>query len=114
MLFAVGQHCNTPVANYISQQKFNQVATQYTKQQKWDVSSQFVSSSCVTSQQVRLMASLFTSDTYRLQFPQMVYHRTSDSRNYCDVYDAFGSFSAAFRSRYKEQLLDWIQTKKED
>lgn len=88
MRFAVGQHCNTPVANYIFQQKFNQVATQYTDQQKWDVSSQFVSSSCITTQQVRLMTSLFTSDTCRLQFPQMVYHRTSDSRNYCDVYHA--------------------------
>jgi len=97
MISGSAQNCSTPVSSVIFQQKYSQMATKPNDQIKLSFGNGFISSKCLTSQQVQLMASLFMSDGYRLEFCKTAYTRTLDPINFYDVYDAFASFSAAFR-----------------
>jgi hypothetical protein len=94
---ASGQNCTNLVSNLVFQQKFNQIATMPNNQMKLNKAKAFVQSTCLTSTQVKTIAVLFTQDSYRLEFCKIAVHRTLDQINFYDVYDAFSTFSAAFR-----------------
>lgn len=87
------------------QSGFNQIAIQQSNQQKLNKALPFASSNCFTSAQVKNLAMLFTEDSYRLDFCKTAYAHTTDPANFFDVYDAFGTFSWAFR------LYDYVNKK---
>ena len=91
------QNCNNPASAVVFQQKFNQMASKADDYNKYAYGVNFAYASCLTSYQVKLMATIFAEDTYRLEFCKVAYTRTSDINNFYDVYDAFSSFSSAFR-----------------
>jgi len=96
-LSGFSQNCNNIVSSVVFQQKFNQMATKPNDQLKYSFGSSFANSTCLTSNQVKLMASIFSQDIYRLEFCKIAYPRTMDQMNFYDVYDSFSTFSAAFR-----------------
>jgi len=96
-LSGTSQKCNNLVSSVVFQQKFNQMAAKPNDELKYGFGSTFANSTCLTADQVRLMASMFSHDIYRLEFCKIAYQRTMDQSNFYDVYDSFSSFSAAFR-----------------
>lgn len=76
---------------------FNQVKSTYDTYQKLTSAKAFVQTNCLTSYQVKQIASLLFSDQDRLEFCKMAYHTTTDQENFYDVYDAFAYFSNVFR-----------------
>ncbi|CAN5418887.1 hypothetical protein BH09BAC5_BH09BAC5_17950 [soil metagenome] len=97
------QDCINPVSSVVYQSNFNQIAVQQTNQKKLDKANEFVKNNCISAAQVKNLAQLFTDDIYRLEFCKVAYFHTFDRINFYDVYDAFSSFSNAFR------LHDFIQ-----
>ncbi|PHQ79097.1 MAG: hypothetical protein COB65_13050 [Thalassobium sp.] len=91
------QNCTSVVSSSLFQQKFNQAASTASDQYKWDISVNFTNSNCLTSHQVKMFASLFSTDAYRLEYCKLAYTHTFDHQNFYDVYDAFATFSNAFR-----------------
>lgn len=91
------QNCNSPVSNIIFQSNFNQIAVQSSNQLKLNMAIQFVNNNCLMSAQVKNITLLFTDDAYKLEFCKVAYSHTFDKVSFYDVYDAFSTFSNAFR-----------------
>lgn len=91
------QNCNSPVSNVIFQSNFNQIAIQSSNQLKLDKSLAFVNNHCLMAAQIKNIALLFSEDSYRLEFCKVAYLHLYDKANFYDVYDAFSTFSNAFR-----------------
>jgi hypothetical protein len=85
-------------------QHLNQLALQPNDQQKLQFSKTILQGSCLLSSQVKDLATVFAGDYYRYEFCKRAWKHTFDPGNFFDVYDAFGSFSAAIR------LYDFISS----
>ena len=96
-LASIAQNCTTIVSNTVFQQKYAQIASQGSDQNKLDAAIAFSAVNCLSSNQVKLISMLFTEDSYRLEFCKLSYHHTLDKDNFYDVYDSFIKFSNAFR-----------------
>lgn len=94
---AKAQNCLAPVSNQVFQQNYTLIASQSTEQKKLDKGIAFTSMNCVTSNHVKLIALLFTTEESRLDFCKLSYHMVFDKDNFYDVYDAFQQFSTAFK-----------------
>lgn len=92
-----GQDCSNPVSGVLFQQRFNLIAQQNEDQLKLIVAKDFVNKYCLTSSQVKTIALLFKEDANRLTFCMEASGHVLDKVNFYDVYDAFNSFSNAFR-----------------
>lgn len=101
--FNFAQNCSNPVSAVVFQNNFNQIAVQQNNQLKLNKSIQFANENCMMAAQVKNIAQLFNDDNYRLEFCKVAYLHTFDRVNFFDVYDAFGTFSAALR------LYDFIR-----
>ncbi|MBL4704261.1 MAG: DUF4476 domain-containing protein [Flavobacteriales bacterium] len=91
------QNCKTPMSSSAFQKHFNAMFAESNDQSKFSYSGLFVQHNCFTSQQVLAFATVFSNDTYRLEFCKSAYQKTIDPVNFYDVYDTFSSFSSAFR-----------------
>lgn len=94
-LFA--QDCTVQVSNEVFQVNYAKIATKPDDPSRLDQAISFTAFNCVNANQVKLIADLFSDDAYRLDFCMISYHTTVDRDNYYDVYDAFQTFSYAFR-----------------
>ncbi|MCB0401650.1 MAG: DUF4476 domain-containing protein [Flavobacteriales bacterium] len=96
------QNCTNAVSNTIFQQQYALVAAQNSDQNKLNTAIAFSAINCLSSNQVQLIAGLFSNDSYRLEFCKLSYTNIVDKPNFYPVYDSFSTFSAAF------QLHDYI------
>lgn len=94
---AFAQDCQNPVSNSSFQIFFNSIASQTTNEKKLERATDLVTHNCITSQQVKNIAILFSDDKQRLEFCRLAWHKTFDRVNFFDVYDAFASLSNAIR-----------------
>lgn len=101
--FLIAQRCRVPVSTEIFQQNFNQIAVLRGDASKQVRAEQFVTANCVSSQQLKTLAQLFTTDSVRLIVCQKAYPRVTDTASFFVVYDAFAAFSYALR------LYDYTQ-----
>lgn len=95
--FAQGQGCSYPIDKNTFQEGFNFIAIQATNKRKYDEALIFINSKCLEAGQVKKIAQLIADDNLRLEFCKLAYAHTSDIGNFYDTYDAFQSFSYAFR-----------------
>ncbi len=91
------QRCRMPVSNETFQQNFNQIAILRGDVSKQVKAEQFVTANCVSSQQLKTLAQLFTSDSIRLIVCERAYPKVTDTSSFFVVYDAFTTFSYALR-----------------
>lgn len=96
-LNSFAQDCQNPVSNSSFQSFFNSIATQSTNEKKLERATDLITHNCITSQQVKNIAILFSDDKTRLEFCRLAWHKTFDRVNFFDVYDAFASISNAIR-----------------
>lgn len=92
---ANAQFTNLSLAEY--QQRYNEIKNQPADDGKLQIFRKFIAGRNLTSQQVRQLAALFTADAQRFVMAGEAYPSVRDKENFYDVYDAFVSFSAAFR-----------------
>ncbi|MCB0495422.1 MAG: DUF4476 domain-containing protein [Cyclobacteriaceae bacterium] len=104
-ILSYSQNCSNPTPSVIFQQKFNLIAQQKGDMSKLRVANDFMRNACITSSQVKSIAALFAEDSYRLKFCMEASKHTLDMVNFYDVYDAFSTFSTAFR------LHDYVHDK---
>lgn len=93
----IAQNCSSVVSNIAFQTAFNQIAVKPNDQAKLEQSYTLLEDKCLTASQVKLVASLFGSEAYKLEFTKTAYDHTFDVINFYDVYDVFENFSTAFR-----------------
>jgi hypothetical protein len=89
--------CDGPMPNNKFRQKFDQLASMQNESMKLKKAKELVFDFCVTSEQVKDIASLFANDYNRLDFAQAAYANVTDKENFYDVYDSFAYFSNVFR-----------------
>lgn len=94
--------CNQAMNRRSFDQNFDQIKRQQGQLRKLEFAKALTQTACFSSNQVKQIAELFPNDSHKLEFAQLAYPKTFDQVNYYDVYDAFSSFSMAFR------LHDWI------
>jgi len=95
--FAQSQGCSYPIDKTTFQEGFNFIAIQATNKRKYDEALIFINSKCLEAGQVKKIAQLIADDNLRLEFCKLAYAHTNDIGNFYDTYDAFQSFSYAFR-----------------
>lgn len=95
--FAFAQDCNQMASDQTFQQFYEQVAIQETDQNKLNHSYPFLNGKCYLSGHIQLIAHLYLAEDTKLQFCQAAYPFVADKENFYDVYDAFNTFSYAFR-----------------
>lgn len=91
------QNCQNPVSAPVYQNNFNKIAMMRTDPAKLEGANAFLASNCVLSSQVKNIAMLFSTDSFRILFCREAYFHTNDVSNFYHVYDAFTSFSSALR-----------------
>lgn len=91
------QRCPSPMPANIFRQNLNQLAMKPNDQAKLQFSKNMLQGACLLSSQVKDLAMVFAGDYYRFEFCKRAYKHTYDPGNFFDVYDAFGSLSAAMR-----------------
>ncbi len=89
--------CYTPISNYKFQQVYNSVVAKKSESQKLVNAKSVAKNNCLSSEQVKKIASLFENDYNRLAFAELAYLNTTDKSNFYEVYDAFAYFSNVFR-----------------
>jgi len=100
--------CNTAISTYVFQQKAREVRNAKQEKGRLNKAKRIVESYCLTSEQVKEIASYFVNDFDRLLFAKAAYPKTFDQENFYDVYDAFAYFSTVFR------LHDYVQEVRND
>lgn len=98
------QDCQNPLSANSFQQFFNGIAAQPSEEKKLLRAQEMLRQSCLTSQQVKNIAVLFTDDRVRLEFCEDAWHKTFDRVNFFDVLESFSSLSNAMR------LYDYTRT----
>jgi hypothetical protein len=98
------QDCQNPLSANSFQQFFNGIAAQPTEDKKLARAQDMLRQSCLTSQQVKNIAVLFTDERVRLEFCESAWHKTFDRVNFFDVLESFTSLSNAMR------LYDYTRT----
>jgi hypothetical protein len=106
--FALAQRCQNPMPANVFRQNLNQLALKPNDQAKLQFSKTMLQGSCLLSSQVKDLAMVFSGDYYRFEFAKRAYKHTFDPGNFFDVYDAFGSLSAAMR------LYDHVSKRESD
>lgn len=91
------QDCNQLATDQEFQQFYEQVAVQNTDENKLTHSYQFFTGKCYSSGHIQLIAHLFLAEDLKLEFCKTAYAYVQDKENFYDVYDAFNTFSFAFR-----------------
>src|SRR4030095_14311346 len=76
---------------------------EYSESSRFEIARQMIDRNYFTSDQVKYMLQLFSSESNKLELAKYAYRNTSDQKNYFVVYDAL-SFSSS-----KEQLADYIR-----
>lgn len=99
------QNCKQPIPNQLFQQKYNQIKTRPNEHSKLNIAKQIAERHCLSSSQVKEIASIFENDYDRYEFAKIAYQNTTDQENFYDVYDAFIYYSVVFR------LHDYIHNK---
>lgn len=99
------KNCYTPISNYQFQQKYNSIVAKKTEAQKLASAKYIAKNNCLSSAQVKKIATLFENDFNRLEFAEIAYLNTIDKSNFYEVYDSFAYFSTVFR------LHDYINGK---
>jgi len=92
-----GQGCSYPIDKATFQEGFNFIAIQATNKRKYDEALIFINAKCLEANQVKNIAQLIADDNLRLEFCKIAYAHTHDIGNFYNTYDAFQSFSYAFR-----------------
>ena len=105
---ALAQRCQNPMPANVFRQNLNQLALKPNDQAKLQFSKTMLQGSCLLSSQVKDLAMVFNGDYYRFEFAKRAYRHTFDPGNFFDVYDAFGSLSAAMR------LYDHVSKRESD
>jgi len=95
--FTYAQRCAAPMPANVFRQNLNQLALKPNDQQKLQYAKTLLQGSCLLSSQVKELAMVFGGDYYRFEFCKRAWKHTFDPGNFFDVYDAFGSLSAALR-----------------
>jgi hypothetical protein len=91
------QNCTAAVDNSVFQQNYSQLALQLNDQNRLNFAINYTIDKCYSSDQLKVMAMLFENDTERLDFCTLSYPNIVDQDNIYDVYDAFQTFSHAFK-----------------
>ena len=104
---SMSQPCQVPMPANAFKQKLNQLAIKPNDQEKLQFAKTMLPGSCLLSSQVKDMALVFSGDYYRYEFCKRAWKNTFDQSNFFDVYDTFGSISAAIR------LYDFIHRQQE-
>jgi Domain of unknown function (DUF4476) len=89
--------CTQAVNNTLYTQNYSSIASQANDHQKLEFAKSFVTNNCVSSSQVKAIAMLFAAEDHRLTFCQQGYQNVVDKNDFYNVYDAFQSFSYAFK-----------------
>ncbi len=97
VLSIYSQNCQRPVSADFYRQKYMQLTQIRQELTKLNYAMDFSSQNCLTSQQVKEITMLFQTETNKLDFARNAYCNTIDKYNFYEVYDAFTSFSAAFK-----------------
>jgi hypothetical protein len=91
------QRCSVPASAVVYQQNINQISIMRGDVGRQQRAEEFVTRNCVSSQQIKGIAMLFTSDSIRYEFCRTAYQTVTDAGNFFVVYDAFKSFSWSIR-----------------
>lgn len=90
-------HCNSAISTYVFKQKSREVRDIRTESERLNKAKSLINSYCLTSEQIKEVASFFLNDYDRLIFAKAAYPKTFDPENFYDVYDSFAYFSTVFR-----------------
>lgn len=95
--YTFAQDCGQTASDNDFQQFYEQVAIQNDDQSKLNHSYPFLNGKCYQSGHIQLIAHLYLSEDSKLEFCKAAYPFVLDKENFYDVYDAFNTFSYAFR-----------------
>ncbi len=90
------RHCDVPLPDHVFRQKHKSVTLQPTEDRKLQVAKAIASNNCLSTEQVKALASLFIDDFNRLEFAKTAWQNTVDKENFYFVYDDFAYFSTVF------------------
>lgn len=104
--FSIGQNvkCNTSLNPAQFSRNLSQIESQRSEDLKLRMAKQAIRQNCMSSDQVKQVASLFYDDVLRLDFAMTAYAYTINKQEFYAVYDAFIYFSNVFK------LHDFIST----
>ena len=91
------QNCNSPIGQVDFLKIFSLVSSKQNDQLKLGTCNTWFVNKCFTSDQIKQLAALFTTDDFRFQFATTAFSHCWDQGNYYSVMDAFYSYSYAFR-----------------
>ena|SRR5688572_11786162 len=91
------QNCTMPVNNAFFQKEYNTISSTSNSTSKLYYANNLANTNCLSALQVKQIAQLFYSELDKLEFCKTAYKNTVDKDNFYDVYDAFTSFSTAFK-----------------
>jgi len=89
--------CTTAISNFEFQQKYNYISAKNNEQAKLVLAKKIAVANCLSSNQVKRIAELFSNDFSRLDFVKIAYKNTVDKNNFYEVYNSFIYFSSVFR-----------------
>jgi len=99
------QHCDVPIPDHVFRQKLKSVNLQTTEERKLQVANAIAVNNCLSTEQVKAIATLFIDDFNRLDFAKRAWITTVDKNNFYFVYDDFAYFSTVF------MLHDYIKAR---
>jgi len=91
------QNCHHPVDTRTFDRLLQDVRAQRGERFKLRTAIRISQTRCLTSMQVKYMAQAFNQDEFKLRYGTIAYNTVYDPENFYDVYDAFHTFSMAFR-----------------
>jgi hypothetical protein len=100
------RNCVTPISNFAFQQLLTNISAKQDESQKLNFSKKIVRENCLSTDQVKQIAELFSNDYNKLTFVEQAYEVTTDKDNFYEVYNSFSYFSTVFR------LHDYIAERK--
>lgn len=89
--------CNNPVSNSYYNTEYANINSMVNATSKVSYASNFVNNNCLYSYQIKQITMILYNDQDKLTFAKAAYRNCWDKENFYDVYDAFASFSNAFR-----------------
>jgi hypothetical protein len=88
--------CINPMPELQFHHKMFLLSNASSEDQKLHIAKNIAAGNCLSSAQVKLIATQFLDDYYRLDFAEMAYENTVDPVNFYAVYDAFANISTVF------------------
>ena len=94
---APAQNCNRPLDENTFQRYKENIQSSRADRYQFREAIRITEGNCLTSSQIKSIAQLFNSDEFRLSYCVSAYRSVYDPENFYDVYDAFNTFSMAFK-----------------